>query len=73
MQLILLKVEHKEIDLTTTKGLQWLEKNIHTEQVEIFTSQKSYSKDKLLDIFQLIQQGAVITNGRLFESVSKIL
>ncbi|MEZ4857207.1 MAG: DUF6495 family protein [Flavobacteriaceae bacterium] len=73
IQLILVKLLTTTIDLTSEDGLLWLEKNIHSESVELFTSQKPYSADKNLDVFNLIQQGAVITKGELFETVSQFL
>lgn len=73
MHLIVVKLYTPAVDLTSKEGLLWLEKNIHSESVELFTSHKGYSTDKNRDIFNLIQQGAVITKGELFETVSQVL
>jgi len=37
------------------------------ENVEFLQADKSYSEDKNLDKFKMIQQGAVITKGDLFK------
>lgn len=73
MLLIVVKVNNETIDLTTKEGLTWLQEHIHSDEVELFTASKSYSEEKNLDVFQLIQQGAIISEGTLFEAFQKIL
>ena len=55
-----------EVDLTSPGGFKWLRENLMDENVEFFQANKTYSEDKNLDKFQLIQQGSVITKGDLF-------
>jgi len=55
-----------EVDLTTSEGFEWLRENLMDENVEFFQANKTYSGDKNLDKFQLIQQGSIITKGDLF-------
>ena len=62
-----------EIDLTSKEGFAWFKKNWQSDFVEYLTASKAYSEDKNLDKFQLIQQGAVITKGELFEWFDKII
>ena len=66
MQLIAIKLKNEDIDLTTTEGFAWFRENLLSDDVEFLTANKSYSEDKPLDKFKLIQQGAVITKGELF-------
>jgi len=66
MRLIALKVKNDNVDLTSTEGFAWLRNNLLSDDVEFFTAKKSYSEDEALDKFKLIQQGAVITKGDLF-------
>ncbi|MCB0457386.1 MAG: hypothetical protein KDC91_06545 [Flavobacteriaceae bacterium] len=73
MQLIMVSLQNTTINLTTVEGMLWLEQNLHSEKVELFTSQKAYSEDKNLDVFNLIQQGAIITKGELFEGIAKVI
>ena len=44
-----------------------------TENVEIFTSEKKFSKDKKYNIFELIEKGAIITKGELFNYFNKMI
>lgn len=73
MQLVVVKVTDTTIDLTTVKGYKWLQNNFTTESVEFLTATKEYSSDKNKDIFNLIQQGATITKGELFQFFENIL
>jgi len=67
IDLIAVTVENKAIDITTREGYQWLQKNIMEDSVNLFTSTKAISAERNKDIFALLQQGAVITKGELFE------
>ncbi|MBX2828814.1 MAG: hypothetical protein KTR22_11670 [Flavobacteriaceae bacterium] len=73
MRLIAVKVSHPDMDLTSEKGMQWLQEHVKDDAVELFTASKPYGEDRNLDIFNLIQQGATINNGSLFEGFSKFL
>ncbi|WP_209399912.1 DUF6495 family protein [Pseudozobellia sp. WGM2] len=73
MKLVSVKVMNPEIDLKTEIGFSWFKKNWQSDFVEYLTASKAYSEDKNLDKFQLIQQGAVITKGELFQWFDKII
>ncbi len=73
MQLIAIKVESEGIDLTTTEGYEWLRDNLLDDSVNLFNANKEYGADKNLDKFQLIQQGAQITKGELYQYFDKLV
>lgn len=73
MNLIALKIEKKEIDITTQYGYQWLRQNIGDDAVSLYTSTKAITDDRNKDIFILIQQGANITRGELYNYFSDLL
>lgn len=73
MQLISLKISEESIDITTSEGYQWLQKNFAEESVEFFTAKKAFSDDRNGDIFSLIKQGAIITQGELYRFFEDIL
>ena len=73
MRLIALKVKNKTIDLSTKEGFEWFKNNLLSDDVEFFSAKKSYSEDKAQDKFKLIQQGAVITKGDLFQYFEKLV
>ncbi|WP_339756681.1 DUF6495 family protein [uncultured Winogradskyella sp.] len=67
MHLIALKIDKEAIDFTTKEGFQWLRNNLLSDDIEFFNANKPYSEDKHLDIFKMIQTGAAITKGELFQ------
>lgn len=73
MQLIAIKLKNDDVDLTTPDGFEWFRNNLLSDDVEFLTANKSYSDDKPLDKFKLIQQGAVITRGDLFRYFEKLV
>lgn len=73
INLIGIKVENEEVDLTTRHGYNWLQQNMMDDRVSLYTSAKAISDDRNKDIFALIQQGAVITKGELYGFFEKQL
>lgn len=67
MKLIAVKVMNPKIDLTTELGFGWFKKNWQSDFAEYLTAAKAYTENKNLDKFKLIQQGAVITKGELYQ------
>jgi len=73
MKLISVKVMNPEIDLTTEVGFAWFRKNWQSDFVEYLSAVKAYKDDKNLDKFELIQKGAVITKGELYQWFEKVI
>lgn len=73
IHLIAVKVNNEAIDITTRQGYQWLQKNLMDDSVNLYTSSKVLTDDRNKDIFALIQQGAVITKGDLFNYFDKVI
>ena len=73
IHLIGVKIISGSINLMTQEGFSWLRENLMNDSVEIFESKKDYSKDKQMDKFTLIQQGAAITKGELYKYFDKLV
>ncbi len=73
MQLISVKILNPEVDLGTKEGFAWFRKNWQSDFVEYLTASKAYSEDKNLDKFELIQKGAVITKGALYQWFDEVI
>lgn len=73
MRVIVIQVENELVDITTKTGYQWLQNNLMHDSVKFLNGTKPYTTDPLQDKFQLIQQGAVITKGKLFQYFDKLL
>jgi hypothetical protein len=73
MTLVGVKIENAAIDIRTKEGYAWLQDNLLNNDVQIYTSTKIISEDRNKDIFALIQQGANITQGQLFNYFEKLI
>ena len=73
MKLFSVKVLNPAIDLRTQEGFGWFKRNFQLDFVEYLTASKAYSQDKNHDKFNLIQQGAVITKGELYQWFERIM
>ena len=73
MELIAIKIDDENIDITTDYGYKWLQQNLHDDSVNLYTSTKAITEDRNKDIFILIKQGAVITKGELYNYFSDLL
>lgn len=73
MRVIVIQIEYELVDITTKVGYQWLQSNLMQDSVKFLNGTKPYTTDTLQDKFQLIQQGAVITKGELFQYFEKLL
>ena len=73
MKLISVKILNPDIDLNTSLGFKWFKKNWQSDFVEYLNASKAYTEDKNLDKFKLIQEGAVITKGELYQWFDNII
>ena len=73
IRVIVIKIEKPQIDITTKEGYDWLKLNLFDESVKLLNGKKPYTDDKLMDRFKLIQQGAIITKGELFQFFDQLL
>lgn len=71
-QSIVIYSANPNIDFLTQEGLIWLSENISSDQIDIKQGKK-YFEDKNSDVFNLIQQGALISNGNLYNQMKSIL
>ena len=73
IQSIVLKSLVSEINFLNKEGLQWLSDNMFTETIEIKTGKKVFIEERNTSIFQLIQQGAILSDGQLFKQIISII
>lgn len=72
-QIVLVGVSttNKAIDFTTLEEDNWWEK--YSDDLEVFTQTKSYSKDRESEIFDLLEMGAKPSDGKLFTRICSVL
>ncbi|MFZ0491403.1 MAG: DUF6495 family protein [Salegentibacter sp.] len=73
INLIAVKIEKENVDITTQGGYKWLQENLMDDDVNLFTSTKAMSDDRNKDIFALIKQGANITKGDLYRYFAEVV
>ncbi|MBS7232689.1 hypothetical protein KHA90_16855 [Flavobacterium psychroterrae] len=73
VQSIVLKSLIPETDFLTKEGLQWLSDNMFTENIEMKVGKKVFTEDRNASIFELIQQGAFLSDGQLFTQINTII
>ena len=62
-----------DVDITTQEGYDWLRENLMDDNVEFLQADKDYTEDKNLDKFKMIEQGASITKGELYNYFHKLI
>ena len=73
VQSIILKSLVTATDFLTKEGLQWLSDNMFTETIEIKTGKKVFTEERNSSIFELIQQGAFLSDGQLYQQINSII
>lgn len=73
MQRVVVKVKKEGINLLDEKDFNWFLDNSKDASIEYLKGNKTYSKERNSDVFELIQQGAVVSKGELFEGILKII
>jgi hypothetical protein len=73
VQSIVLKSLVPEIDFLTKEGLQWLSDNMFTDTIEMKVGKKEFTDERNTSIFELIQQGAFLSDGQLFKQINSII
>lgn len=70
---IVLKSMMPEQNFLTEDGLQWFTDNLFTDNIEMRIGTKLFSADRSLDIFSLIQQGAILSDGALYKQITNVM
>ncbi|CAM1341887.1 DUF6495 family protein [Tenacibaculum amylolyticum] len=63
----------KEIDFLTQNGYTWLLENYGSDEVTLLNGKKEYNSNKNAEIFDLIEKGSTISDGRLYQFFEKII
>jgi hypothetical protein len=73
IQSIVLKSLVTDVDFLQKEGLQWLSDNLFTDTVEIHLGKKEYEQERNTAIFDLISQGAILSDGQLYLQINGII
>lgn len=70
---VVIKVLDEEVNLLSPNGMSFLREQLFSDLTEIRRGSKPYTLDRNADIFSLIQQGAVLSDGNFYIKLSQIL
>ncbi len=70
---IVVKVNKDSVNLLEDSDFNWFLDNSKDPSIEYLKGKKSYSKERNLEIFELIQQGGVVSQGKLYEAIYIIM
>jgi len=70
---IVVKISKEGINLLISDDYNWFVDNSQDESIEYFKGQKPYVKERNLEIFDLIEKGSVVSDGKLYEAVFKLI
>jgi len=73
IQSIVLKALEPQVDFMQKEGLQWLSDNMFTYTVEIHIGKKDYQDERNTAIFDLIKEGAILSDGQLYLQINGII
>ena len=73
IQSIVLKALDSDVDFMQKEGLQWLSDNLFTDTVEIHMGKKEYQEERNKAIFDLITEGAILSDGQLYLQINGII
>jgi hypothetical protein len=73
IQSIVLKALEPQVDFMQKEGLQWLSDNMFTDTVEIHLGKKEYHEERNTAIFDLIKEGAILSDGQLYLQINGII
>lgn len=73
MHRIVVKVNKDGINLLDTKDFDWLLDNSKDPRIEYLKGKKEYTSERNVEIFDVVQKGGVVSDGKLFEAIHKML
>lgn len=73
MTMIGIRLKNNHQDLTTQKGFKWMIENLNHSDISIYNGEKKYQKERNLEVFSLVQQGAEICQGEFYVSLEKFI
>ncbi len=70
---VVIKCNKKDFNFIKEDDYKWFINNSTNKVFTYFKGEKLYTKERNLEIFELLEKGCAISQGKLFESVSKII
>ena len=62
-----------DINLLEQQGFEWLMQNPLDNSVAVYKGEKSYNKDRNLELFDLIEKGSSISKGEIYNYFASLI
>ncbi len=70
---IVIKINKPDFDFRNKKDYQWFIDNSTDKSFTYLKGEKPYTKERNKELFDMLLKGSYISDGKLFESVAKII
>ena len=70
---LVVKVNKPDFDFFEDADYQWFIDNTNHSSIEFMKGQKKYGKERNQELFELIEKGSVISDGKLYEGLFQII
>jgi len=70
---IYIKLNNEHKSFLNAEDFNWFQKNPLDDSIEYFKAAKKYSKERSVELFDLIEKGSEISKGELFNAISLLI
>lgn len=64
---------NENVNFLSEEGINWLSKNMMSDEVQIQFGKKDFSKNRNEKLFKIIEQGGIISKGELYKKLELLL
>ena len=70
---LVVQITKENFSFFNDKDFQWFIDNTNDESIQFLKGIKKYDQERSLELFDLIQKGSVISDGKLYENIYKLI
>lgn len=70
---LVVTVNKQDFDFFNDKDYQWFIDNTNDTTIEFMKGVKKYSKERNMELFELVEKGSVISDGKLYEGLLQLI
>jgi hypothetical protein len=70
---IVVKVEKSNFDFFKDEDYEWFINHTNDDSITFLKGNKNYQKERNLELFELIKNGSVLSNGSLYQNIYKLI
>jgi len=70
---IVVQIDKSDFSFFNDKDYKWFIDNTQDKAISFYKGTKQYDKDRNAELFDLIQKGSVIADGKLYEGIYKLI